>query len=105
MKDELGIDDYFDLPRTGKPPMGLKKKIIARNGRLKKEAEIAKITLSKRAQYIVNLAHIFEGETDEEFTDAYIKDLPTSKFVLPSAAQKVDAKASPAPKVDTTSAG
>ena len=40
--------------------------------------------------------------TPAEFTDAYIKAWPISNFVLPSAAQNVDAKASPAPNVDTT---
>ena len=65
--DELGIDDYFDIPKKATP--AIKKKIAARNGRLRKEAEIAKIALSKQVEYCINLAHIFEGEQDEEFTD------------------------------------
>ena len=39
--------------------------------------------------------------TPAEFTEAYIKALPMLAFVLESAAQNVDAKASPAPSVET----
>ena len=43
--------------------------------------------------------------TEAEFTEPYINERPTSIFVLPRAAQKVDANASPAPNVETTGDG
>ena len=43
--------------------------------------------------------------TAAEFTEAYINERPTSRLVRPNAAQKVEAKASPAPNVETTFEG
>ena len=41
--------------------------------------------------------------TEDEFTDAYINALQISILVLPNAALNVEANASPAPNVETTS--
>ena len=41
--------------------------------------------------------------TDAEFTEPYISALPMSLLFLNSVAQKVEAKASPAPSVEITS--